>query len=315
MSGGTPKAAILMATYNGELYLREQLDSILNQTLQDIRLIVRDDGSRDGTLAVLQEYAARDSRVTVHACANVGAIASFLDLLRLGRGAAPVFFFSDQDDIWKPEKLEVMTRRVESFDPARPGLYFTSVRLVDAAGIPLDRQLPFFPAPRFGQALVQGVAQGCVMAFNAALLDLLADRLPDPGKIVMHDMWTMIVAAAMGRVEGDPLPFVDYRQHGRNVFGGQTGWAHFRTRLTRVLKGTFAGRLADQAGEFERLFGDGLSPADAATLRSFLAAAGAPLPRRAAAVLSPSFGRFSRTDDLLMRLLLLWGFHRRSAAH
>lgn len=310
MSLSSAAAAVLLSTWNGAEYLRPQLDSILGQTRSDLILIVRDDGSSDDTLSLLDEYAARDQRVTIHRGRNLGAAGSFMELIRLGQGFAPVLFFADQDDVWATDKVGRMAARIAAFDAARPALYYTAVRLVDAAGQPLARDLPFIRPPRFGEALVQGVAPGCVMAMNAALVDLLADNQPDPRRIVMHDMWAMMAASAFGVVAGDPVKTVDYRQHGRNVIGGQTGLELLRTRIARVLRPKHPGLLAVQAAEFRRVFGDQLSREHRATLDSFIAAATADLPHRLAAARSPRFGRIDRLDDLILRALLVGGLHR-----
>lgn len=305
-----PIAAILLSTWNGAEYLRPQVDSILNQTIRNFLLIVRDDGSVDGTRAMLDEYVDRDARIIVHHGRNLGAAGSFLDLLRLGRGTAAAYFYADQDDVWQADKLALMTESLRRFDPCKPALYYTAVRLVDANARPLQRQLPFLPPPSFGQAIVQGIAQGCVMALNDSLLNLLAGRLPDPSKLVMHDMWTMMAAAAFGVVAGDPIATVSYRQHGRNVFGGQTGLNLFKTRVRRVLRGEQAGRLAAQAQEFGRMFSDILAAEHRYTLDDFLRAATGPLDVRLSAALSRRYGRFGAVDDLLLRTLLVSGFHR-----
>ncbi len=307
----SPAAAILLSTYNGERFLAEQLDTILNQSLREITLIVRDDGSSDGTLAILSRYASRDSRVIVHGGRNIGVVESFLELVRLGCDCtAPVFFFADQDDIWHPDKLATMTATLAVDDTGWPSLHYCAVRLVDAKGVPLARELPFYPAPRFGQSIAQGIAQGCTMAFNAALAHLIASRRPDPQQLVMHDMWTMMIAAAFGSVTCEPTRLVDYRQHGNNVLGGQTGLDLLHTRVRRLLRRKNAGKLASQAREFRRLFGDILAPGHLRTLDDFIEAATGPLSRRAVAVWSRRFGRFGVTEDAMLRLLLVAGVQR-----
>jgi glycosyltransferase involved in cell wall biosynthesis len=306
-------AAVLLSTYNGERFLSEQLDTILNQSLREIALIVRDDGSTDSTVAILDARAARDSRVIVHRGTNLGVIASFLELVRIGvEHGAPVLFFADQDDVWHREKLAAMAARVMKGDGKRPALHYCAVRLVDAEGRSLRRELPLYPVPRFGQAIAQGIAQGCVMAFNAALARLIADYQPNPQRLVMHDIWVMMIATAFGTVTCEPTRFVDYRQHGRNVLGGQTGLDLLGTRLERLVRRKNAGRLAAQAREFRRLFKNLLMPEHLRTLDDFLDASTAAFPRRAVAAWSRRFGRFGFVEDMMLRLLLVAGLQRTS---
>src|SRR5437870_3906176 len=99
---------VLMSTYNGEEFLRPQLDSILAQDFPEIKLIVRDDGSKDSTKAILNEYAERDDRIVIitDTLGNLGAFASFMKLVEAS--TAPYFMFADQDDVWLPEKASTM---------------------------------------------------------------------------------------------------------------------------------------------------------------------------------------------------------------
>lgn len=306
-----PVAAVLLSTYNGEHFLGEQLDTILSQSLSDTLLIVRDDGSSDDTLALLDARAAKNPRVIVHRGNNLGVVASFFELVRLGaEQRAPVLFFADQDDIWHVDKLAAMMDAVMKQDQARPALHYCAVRLVDAGGVPLGRELSFFPPPRFGQAIAQGVAPGCVMAFNAALASLVVSRLPDPRRLIMHDMWIAMVASAFGTVTCEPTRYVDYRQHGGNVLGGQTGLGLLRTRLERLVHRKGAGKLASQAREFRRVFGDMLVPEYVRTLDDFIEAATGPFFRRAISAWSRRFGRFGFVEDVMLRLLLVAGIQR-----
>lgn len=302
-------AAVLLSTYNGQYFLRQQLDTILNQPLRDIILIVRDDGSTDDTLTILDERAEKDHRVIVQRGANIGVVASFLALVRSGvEHGAPVLFFADQDDIWRSDKIGAMVASLASRDPVRPALHYSNIRLVDAAGAPLARQLPSRPVPQFGQAITQGFAHGCCMAFNLALARLISDPPPDPRRLVMHDIWTMMVATAFGDVSRTAERHIDYRQHGRNVVGGRTGLALAAARARRILRRKEAiGRFALQAREFRRMFGDRLAPGHLRVLDRFIQAATGSLPSRMAAVCSRGFSRSGLTEDLLFRLVLVAG--------
>ena len=120
------KVDILLATYNGEKYIREQIDSILNQTYKEFRLLISDDGSTDGTRDILNEYKAKDDRIEIFMQEeNLGVVKNFEFLLK--KVEAKYYMFSDQDDIWKDEKIEKSLKKIEEgFD-----LVYSDLEVVD----------------------------------------------------------------------------------------------------------------------------------------------------------------------------------------
>ncbi len=117
-----PKVQILLASYNGEKYIRKQLDSILSQTFTDWELLVRDDGSKDGTVEILKEYAQKDSRI--HYSVNQGSVhgwqQNFQELILSARENSPYYMFCDQDDIWLKEKIARLIRCMEKISAKFP---------------------------------------------------------------------------------------------------------------------------------------------------------------------------------------------------
>ena len=107
------KVQILMSTYYGEKYLREQLDSIIKQTYPLINILIRDDGSSDGTLSILKEYAGKYDHVTYYEGENIGVIQSFLQLLKESDANVNYYAFADQDDVWLPEKIVRAVEKLE----------------------------------------------------------------------------------------------------------------------------------------------------------------------------------------------------------
>src|SRR3954470_1218878 len=207
---------VLLSTYDGERWLRQQLDSILAQEHRPRRLLIRDDGSRDGTLAIARAYEREHpALITVSAGANLGPTASFLGLLR-DAPPADAYAFADQDDVWHRDKLR---RAVERLRPAgdAPMLCCGRLHLIGADG----GHLGWWPAPRrigFGNALVQNVVTGCTAVLNAAAARLVARGAPD-GRLVIHDWWMYLVVSAFGEVDYDPRPAIDYRVHAGNAIG------------------------------------------------------------------------------------------------
>lgn len=301
--------AILLSTYNGERYLRDQIESILTQTSTDWRLYVRDDGSTDATRVMLTGLAMRDSRISLFFEANLGVAGSFFRLLRTAGEAASVYVFCDQDDIWHPEKLAVQAAALAGRSGS-PALTYSALRLVDAAGAPLARQYSLPAAPEFPNILVQNRIAGCTMAINAAAASLVRENLPDPTNVVMHDWWILLVVSAFGTMLPTPDILVDYRQHGGNVIGIKNGLAGSVQRLRRVLAQRGRNRLMAQATAFLQLFGDELSPRQRNSVEHLLRTGRGPFRQRLYGVFDRSFQRTSRFDDLTLRLLAVVGHYR-----
>ena len=128
------KVAVLMSTYNGEQFLREQLDSILDQENVDLNLYVRDDGSNDHTIDILSEYADKHSNVHFYrGDKNLGACGSFLELLSKEYDA-DYFALADQDDIWDKDKISVAIEKLKTLPADKPALYHSNLRIVDQDG-------------------------------------------------------------------------------------------------------------------------------------------------------------------------------------
>lgn len=222
------EVSILLATYNGAAYLPEQLESIAAQR-GDIAwtLLWRDDGSSDGTPALLDAFGQRGGAVrrVTEPAGRAGAARSFLALL----AAAPEsdgYAFCDQDDVWLPDKLERAMRALSAAPAGRPAIYCGRQRLVDAALRPIG----FSPLPRrplgFSNALVQNVVTGCTAVLNPAARRLLLAAPAIPAGS-MHDWWCyLLVTGAGGMVIFDPEPAMLYRQHGANVVGSQGSVLH-----------------------------------------------------------------------------------------
>ena len=213
--------AILLATYNGEKYLKAQLDSFVSQTHSDWALLWRDDGSNDGTRAVMQQFTAtigadRCSEIT-GTDGRIGATASFMTLLRAAAGY-PLVAFADQDDVWLPEKLARAVAGLNTVPDSEPGLYCARHLVVDAELHPRGESYRLRRPPGFPDALVQNVVTGCTAMLNRAAATLIAATDPPAGSV--HDWWSYIlVSAAGGRVIADDTPVILYRQHGSNAIG------------------------------------------------------------------------------------------------
>lgn len=240
-----PLVTVAMATRNGARYLGEQLDSLERQSHGNWRLMVSDDGSDDGTWAMLEAFQARigAGRVTLGQGPRRGVAANFLSLIAaVGPGSAAVAL-ADQDDVWLPEKL---ARGLAALAGLKgPVLYCARTRIVGPAlqerGLSAAWTRPF----GFANALVQNVAAGNTILLNRAAIDLAQAairRMPAAvvEQVVLHDWWLyQVISGAGGVVLHDAEPVLLYRQHGQNLIGGNQGPMAKARRLAMVLAGTF----------------------------------------------------------------------------
>ncbi|MBB1518689.1 glycosyltransferase family 2 protein [Pseudomonas sp. SR9] len=232
--------AILLSTFNGEKYLAEQLDSIAAQTHQDWVIVASDDGSQDSTLSILEHYRRRfgDDRLRIVKGPGRGFAANFLSMATDTSIHASFFAFCDQDDLWHPDKLERALTWLEQQPLGSAALYCSRTRLVDATGHPQGLSPLFDKPPSFRNALVQSLAGGNTMVFNRPARDLLAQA--GNVQVISHDWWFYILATGHGgHVHYDPKPTIDYRQHGSNLIGANSGISDRIFRIRRMLLGDF----------------------------------------------------------------------------
>lgn len=211
-----PKILVLISTYNGEQYLEEQLESLFNQKEVEVQIIVRDDGSTDRTLEILNKYKNKNL-LQWYQGNNLGPARSFLDIIRNAQ-EADYYAFCDQDDVWNSNKLNIAIKEIKKVNEDIPILYCANYQLVDSRLNKLPDQF-HVSTTKFSEALASSCCTGCTVIFNKRLLDIL--KYYDPKVIVMHDDWAHKVCLAVGgRVIYDSNKVLMYRQHGNNADGG-----------------------------------------------------------------------------------------------
>lgn len=187
------KICVLMSTYNGSKYLREQIESIICQKNVDVTIVVRDDGSKDDTLDIIKEYTKENEIRILNSDKNLGPGLSFMHLL-YNSDESEYYAFADQDDIWKPEKLYVAVEMLEQqYEPA----LYCSNQILYCDGI--EKRLRYDMDPNYSLAncICNNRISGCTMVFNKKLRDILLKYRPDDEiiKSRMHDTWVMIIAS------------------------------------------------------------------------------------------------------------------------
>lgn len=214
---------VLMATYNGAGFLAEQLDSLLAQTHLDWQLLVRDDLSTDGTVAIVEAYAAKDLRIKLLDLpgAHGSSVANFSVLFDYAYAAEAAYvMFADQDDIWKANKiadsLAAMQRQEQAAGLEAPLLMYSLLEYVDDRGsaIPVTLHIPETLSMR--RLLCENHAYGCTMILNQALIRKIVHI---PVSAENHDYWVALVATGLGKASLIPKSLIYYRQHENNVSG------------------------------------------------------------------------------------------------
>ena len=247
------KVQVLLSSYNGEKYIREQIDSILRQKNVEVELLVRDDGSKDRTIKILQEYEQNCRNVRVIYGENLGVIKSFFTLIEHA-GGAEYISFADQDDVWLPEKLARAVDVLEKEDNKIPLVYCSAKQLVDAELNPIPAAITYENVrTEFGNALVENMCTGCTCVITNPLLKLLQGK--PPSFTVMHDFWIYLVGTCFGKVIYDEQSYILYRQHGNNELGAASSLLdNYKRRVKNFKK--HRGQLTKQAEALLGIFGE-----------------------------------------------------------
>lgn len=224
------KVIVLMSTYNGEKYIEEQIESILNQVGCRVELLIRDDGSTDKTYEIIKKYKNLGQITLLEDSQNLGPARSFLKLLT----AAPTsdyYAFADQDDVWDSDKL---INGINSLiNEKKPALYCANARVVDKdlnnRGFNVYKNDKYV---NFESIVINGNFMGCTMVFNRQLREKFLE-IKKSSYYIMHDYFMTIFCAMIdGRIIYDPIPHMNYRIHGNNTVGVSTNL------LAKVIKKT-----------------------------------------------------------------------------
>ncbi len=214
---------ILLATYNGEKYIREQIDSILSQTYKNLRLVISDDCSKDKTPEILKEYKEKDNRIELHLQENnLGVVKNIEFLLKQVR--SPYYMLADQDDYWMPEKAE---KSLETLKNKNADLVFGDLEVVDKnlntlypsfnSYMLLTRKIKKYIGSYKVNYLYNCVTGCTVLAKKETIENILP--LPTTSKYLIHDYWIGLMVALNGTLAYMPEKYIKYRQHGNNQVG------------------------------------------------------------------------------------------------
>lgn len=230
-----PEILILLSTYNGEKYLSTQIDSIIEQKDVNIRFFIRDDGSTDATIKILEEYKLKyPDKFSVIKGHNIGFVKSFSLLINesINRFKEINYFaFSDQDDFWLPNKLSKAIEILKDYSDNKPSVYCSNLIISNSKLQPLRykyKNINFFINKY--NCLIQNYGVGCTMVFNRKTVETFAKI--NPTNINYHDHYIYKLCMFLGNVIYDNESYILYRQHEHNVIGAP----NFLTRTLKRLK-------------------------------------------------------------------------------
>lgn len=304
----TPHVAILLALHDGAAHIDEQLYSIGAQTHANWSLTVSDDGSADGALERVADFAGArlQNIVSVRDGPRCGFGQNFLSMLRDVDAAADYVAFSDQDDWWMSDKLDRAIDALVSH-AATPAFYGGRTVICDADLGPRQMSTLFSRPPSFENALVQNIAGGNTMVLNRPAISLLQEASDAASDIVAHDWWAyQVVSGAGGHVIYDPVPRVLYRQHAANQIGANRSLGAQAARAFGLVNGRVAEWNSRNMSVLKNTSGL-LSSSARRTLADFAGIRDTLPTRRVSALSRSGVYRQSRRDDHALKVAALVG--------
>ena len=215
------RVSVLLSTYNGKKYLKQQLDSLFKQTYANFDIIVRDDNSKDESIEILKSYNVE----LMSYGKNIGPKGSFSTLLEYSLAKSSQYFmFCDQDDLWEADKIEKTLKKMQSLESKFgniPLLVHTNLEVVDEDLQTIDKSFWHFEQINpnmndFNKLLVQNTITGCTVMINRKLAEL---AMPIPDEAIMHDWWLGLIASKFGKISHLDKALIKYRQHAQNSIG------------------------------------------------------------------------------------------------
>lgn len=296
-----------MSTYNGEKYLREQMDSIFTQEKVDIHLLIRDDGSSDSTIEIINDYQQQHpASIDLVLGKNIGWKKSFFFLLELAHenySYFDYFAFADQDDIWLPQKLNKGIKSLSTL-PSGPKLYCSNLScykegknlgLLKGTGIKAT----------FKNCIIRNYATGCTIIFNKQLLSLVCKALPSIS--IAHDYWCYLLATLCGSVYIDNESFILYRQHDLNQIGAKTSFVDIWKRRLHSIKALIGNHEKEMiAKELARLHSDSMQNPNAKEAVYKLASYRDSLRNHLSLLADTGYSYNQHSNDLWLRLRILF---------
>nr|WP_213087396.1 glycosyltransferase family 2 protein [Streptococcus pacificus] len=296
-----------MATYNGEKFLAEQIESIQKQTFKDWTLLIRDDGSNDQTRTIIQAFVKKDSRIHLidsEKFDNVGVIKSFYTLVK--RESADFYFFSDQDDVWLEDKLEKTLAKAQTFPSDKPLLVYTDLSVVNQNLEMMTESMIEKQSHHANTTLLQELTENTVTGGTMLINHTLAKKWTVDDNILMHDWYLALLASAMGNLVYIDRPTQLYRQHDNNVLGARTWTKRMKKWLKpHLLLEKYWWLITESQKQARHLLQFDLSKQNKEMIIAYTSLLEQPLSRRYAALKKYDFKKNRLFHTLVFRGLIL----------
>lgn len=241
-----PTIRIMMATYNGEKYLAEQIESIINQTYSNWSMVIQDDNSTDGTWNVLRRYAVLDSRISIRKSPenNHGAYYNFNSVANQEKKSGRKFdyyMFSDQDDIWDSDKIEKLVKFIQDKEDDKPIVVYGDLRVIDQNGnvfLPSAHNAFYLHYQNKYSLFFGHIIHGCNMIMNRKNFEIvpIIDTNEKIVKILAHDALYAEYAGMAGYVYCYPLQTMSYRRHENNVTPTEVNKFNIKRVIKRIIR-------------------------------------------------------------------------------
>lgn len=253
------KLVVLMSTYNGEKYIREQLDSLISQDLMPYKIIIRDDGSSDETINILEEYSSNYSFIEYYYGKNKKPAKSFWELITTCE-EADYYALCDQDDIWFKDKLSSAVNMLEKEDKNIPLLYCGRFILTDEKLNKLNSNISkLYSYTDFAHSLLYTTAPGCTFVFNNEARKQIVKYDMEKEYCIIHDSIIHKVVAMFGKVILDEEPHMYYRQHKNNEIGLTANkFKSFCARINHFIGGKAKNTRSNLAKSLIKVYGKDL---------------------------------------------------------
>lgn len=307
-----PLIHIVLAAYNGEKYLPQQLDSIVAQDYENWMLEVCDDGSADRTAEIVREYMKRDSRITLYQNErNLGYVKNFMEGIR--RSSADYIMLCDQDDIWFPDKISKTWKRAQEEQKRLPGgvevpvlVYGDAMNFDSETGADSGRfhEMSRLDTKKVDTAhlFMENKCIGCTIMVTGAIRSYLGEL---PEEIRVHDWWLALICSHFGKICYLDEPLLRYRQHAGNMIGGSSFSSYFKRRISklkeqrRVLRDTVA-----QGRRFYEMYGERMEEKQQETAKHFAMLYDRNFLARKADLIRYGFWKSGMTRNIALFLLL-----------
>lgn len=306
------RVQVLLSTYNGEKYIDDQLKSLLSQKSVELHIIIRDDGSSDGTVGKIHKYIAQyPGQISMTENENLGVVGSFFDLIGRATDGYDYYAFCDQDDVWNDNKLIKGIFLLTQKSQGQPLMYCAATQMVDQHLAPLNIW-PNSPPKKLSlyNALIENVCVGCTMIINKKALNIVRSNPPFNLKnVIMHDWWIYLVVSTFGEVVFDSEPSILYRQHQSNALGGSTdGWMDkWKKRSRRFLNGQNHHILSNQAKEFKTVYTQLMDIKQRNEVNELIQIQQQNVVKRVIYILKTPFYRQSRIDNIVFKIVFIAG--------